>query len=370
MQRSIEEAAIATLGYLMTLIGEGTRPDAAKSALRPLQQRYPDIRLQLVWEEDVFDQRMHYDALLTVPGSGIISMSYCNEKEKPWPLRGVQRWSDKNLLRVNNTVMEIDQAVAYIDFIWEGARIADRLVSACLIEEEIERNPITISDQELQAAMDNFRKQRNLYRAEDTYRWMERRGLSHRALERLVKGEAMVGKLRDCIIANGVEPYFVAHSADFDTVRVARLFVSDDATARTLCERIRSGEVAFFDEAQRQFLASHQLRPPGDLFAKFQRRESPPEFREALFQASAGSVLEPLREENGYVINYVLSLSPAVLDNATAESIRNLLFEQWLEERRKAAVIEWLWGNSAKTSPGDKPPIPTSSSDARIEGKQ
>jgi putative peptide maturation system protein len=360
MQRSIEEATIATLDYLMTLIRDGTRPDAAKSALRPLQQLYPDLGMQLVWEEDVFDQRIHYDALLNVPGSGIISMSYCAQEEKPWPLRGVQRWSDRNLLRVNDTVMEIDQAIACMDFIWEEARVTDRLVNACLIQEEIKRNPITISDQELQVAMDTFRKQRNLYRAEDTYRWMERRGISHRALERLVKSEATFGKLRDRLVGNGVESYFATHSADFDTARVARFFVSDNATARTLCDRIRSGEVSFFDEAQRQFLASHQLHPPGDLFASFQRRESPAEFRETLFHASVGSVLEPLQKKNGYVIICILSLSPAVLDNATAESIRNLLFDQWLEERRKGATIEWLWGNATKTSPGGKAPTPTS----------
>jgi putative peptide maturation system protein len=359
MQRSIEEAAIATLDYLMTLIREGTQPDAAKSALQPLQQRYPDLSLQLVWEEEVFDQRMHYDALLSVPGTGIISMSFCNEKEKPWPLRGVQRWSDKNLLRVNDTVMQIDQAIACMDFIWEEPRIADRLVNACLIQEEIERNPVTISNQELQAAMDSFREKRNLHRAEDTYLWMERRGMSHRAFEGLVKSEVLLGKLRDRLVGNGVESYFAAHSADFDTVRIAQFFVSDDATARMLYERIRSGEVGFFDEAQRQFLTSKQLHPSGELFAKFQRREAPTEFRETLFQSSAGSVLEPLHDKNGYAIICILSLSPAVLDDATAESIRNLFFDQWLEERRKTAAIEWFWGNTTKTSPNGKTPIPT-----------
>jgi putative peptide maturation system protein len=349
MQRSIEEVAIATLDYLMTLTREGTRPEEAKSALQTLQQRYPDMRLQLVWEEEVFDQRMHYDALLSVPGSGTISMSYCEDRAKPWPLRGVQRWSDKNLLRVNDTVMQVDQAIACMDFIWEEARVIDRLVNACLIQEEIERNPITIAKRELQVAMDTFRKKRNLDKAEDTYRWMERRGISHQALERLVKSEAILGKLRERLVGNGVVAYFAEHSADFDAVRVARLVVSDHATARILCERIRSGEAAFFEEAKRQFLACKQY-PPGDLFATFQRREASAELREILFQSRPGTVLEPRCERNGYAVICVLSVTPAVLDNATAESIKNLLFEDWLEKRRKTAAIEWFWGNATKTT--------------------
>jgi putative peptide maturation system protein len=350
MQRSIKEAATATLDYLMTLIGEGTQPDAAKSGLQPLQQRYPEMTLQLLWEEEAFDQSMHYDALLRVPSNGIISMSYCDERAKPWPLRGVQRWSDKNLLRVNETVMQVDQAIACMDFIWEEARITDRLVNACLIQEEIEKAPITISDQELQVAMDAFRKARNLHKAEDAFRWLERRGISHQALERLVEGQAMLVKFRDNLVGNCVETYFAAHSADFDTVRVARFFVSDEATARSLCERIGSGEAAFFEEAQRQFFASKQLRPPADLFATFQRREAPAEIREILFQSSAGSVLEPVREKNGYAIIRILAITRAVLDTVTAEIVRNALFEQWLEKRRQAAAIEWLWGNAMKTS--------------------
>ena len=232
------------------------------------------------------------------------------------------------------------------------ARITDRLVNACLIQEELQKNPLTISSHDLQMAMDAFRKARNLYKAEDTYRWMESRGLSHQALERLVESEAVVVRLRDNLVGNDVDAYFAAHCSDFDTVRVARFFVPDEATARSLCERIRSGEAAFFEEAQRQFLASGHLRPPADAFALFatvQRREAAAAFREILFGSSLGSVLEPVRESNGYAIICVLSMSRAVLDTVTAEIIRNILFETWLEKRRQAATIEWLWGNVSTT---------------------
>src|SRR5262245_20981737 len=102
MQRTVEQAVVDTLDYLMTLIRDRTRPDAAKTGLRPLQQRHSGMGLQLIWEEETFDQSIHYDALLSLPGNGTISMSYCDDHAKPWPLRGVQRWSDKDLVRVNN----------------------------------------------------------------------------------------------------------------------------------------------------------------------------------------------------------------------------------------------------------------------------
>jgi len=37
---------------------------------------------------------------------------------------------------------------------------------------------------------------------------------------------------------------------------------------------------------------------------------------------------------------------PASLDAATRRTIAKLLFEEWLEERRQAAHIEWNWGSA------------------------
>jgi putative peptide maturation system protein len=350
MQQSVEQAVTDTLGYLMRVTQEGARPDAAKSGLREVQQRHSSIDLQLIWEEEAFDQSVHYDALLSIPESGTISLSYCDYRAKPWPLRGVQRWSEKDLLRVNNTVMQVDQAIACMDFIWDETRIVERLVNACLLQEELEKNPIPISNQELQLAMDRFRKARKLHKAEDTYRWMERRGVSYESLERLVEGQALLTKLRDKVVGNRVEEYFDTNSAQFDTTRVARFLVADETSALDMCRRIRSGEIDFLQAAQNHFITAKQSRPPKiELFTTIQRREASPELRESLFQSEPGSILGPVREENGYVILRVLSMVRATLDDATRDAIKNILFEEWLEKRRRTASIEWLWGNASNT---------------------
>jgi hypothetical protein len=45
-----------------------------------------------------------------------------------------------------------------------------------------------------------------------------------------------------------------------------------------------------------------------------------------------------------YRVARVLRLTPARLDEATAAAIKQLLFDEWLAERRRAARIEWYWG--------------------------
>ncbi len=189
-------------------------------------------------------------------GDGTASLSFCPDRAVPWPLRGAHRWSDKDLLRVNDTVLGVDQALAALDFIWDEARITDLLVNACLVREALDKDPITLSDEELQDALDAFRRGRKLYTAEDTHRWMKRHGLTHEKVEALVADEAIVARLRQRVTAGRLDAYFEAHRADFDLAMLARIEVPDEGDARRLADQVRSGELSFFDAAQQQFLRS------------------------------------------------------------------------------------------------------------------
>src|SRR5215475_11356528 len=132
MENAVGQTVIDTLDYLMSIVRDGTKPEEANSGLRPLQRRHSDVAVHLVWEEEAYDRSHHYDALLNLPEGGTVSISYCEDRVKPWPLRGVLRWSDADLVRVNNNVLKVDQAIACLDFIWDEAHITDRLVNVCL----------------------------------------------------------------------------------------------------------------------------------------------------------------------------------------------------------------------------------------------
>jgi putative peptide maturation system protein len=186
MKEAVEQPLLETLDYLMTLVREGARPAEARIGFGLLQRLHGDFSMQLLCEEEAYDRSVHYDALLSLPEGGTVSLSYCDDRAKPWPLRGLQRWSEADVVRVNETVLSMDQAVACIDFIWDEASISDRLVNVCLIQEELDRHPVEISDRELQTAMDGFRRARGLFKAADTRRWLERRGLTHHEFEQLV----------------------------------------------------------------------------------------------------------------------------------------------------------------------------------------
>ncbi len=349
MDGPVSEILNDTLKLLTALARDGARPEEARVRLRSLQEDHPACAPELVWDVEPYDNSVHYDALLRLPDEGTISLAFCPDRALPWPLRGVQRANERTLVRVNATRLSVDQAVAYLDFVWDEARLVDRLVNACLIREELNRGWVEPTDAELQAAMDAFRRSQGLYRAVDTRQWLERRGLTEQQLVNLVTDQAAVRALRTRVTAGRVEAYFEVHRAEFDTVSIARIEVADLNRATETAARIRAGDLDFLTAAQAYFLsAAESSSRPGSTFAVLERGEAPEELAETVFAAAPGTTVGPIASEtgSGFVVAQVLSFAPARLDPPTRSAIEQQLFNEWLEERRATATIEWNWGDA------------------------
>ncbi len=352
MNSTLQQTISDTLEYLMTMIREGIRPQEAKARLRLLQQQNPDTGINLVWEQEAYDGSVHYDALLRLPEGATVSMSFCPDRALPWPLRGAHRWSESELVRVNNSVLRVEQAIACLDFLWDEAPVVNRLLNVCLIQEEFDRDPIELTDAEMQTGMDSFRRAHKLFTAEDTYLWMQQRGMTHEQLERLVADNLAVARLRDRVSEGRVESYFEGHHADFDTAHIARIEFADEESARRTHQQILAGEVDFYQAAQNNFLAAAERSEKAErsLFASIRRNEASEELGAAIFDSAPGEVIEPARVADGYTVARVLALTPAQLDEPTQAAIKEIIFDEWLAERRRAATIEWNWGNSERAS--------------------
>jgi putative peptide maturation system protein len=232
---------IDTLGYLRQLQADGVTPPAAVAGIACLSERHPDTPVDLVWLEEPYDRSVHYDALIHLPGEGTVSLSFARNQDLPWPLRGVQRWRDRDLARVNDVVLTVDQAITQLDFVWDQAPIVRRLVDACLIQETLQREPIDVDEVDLQEAMDAFRRARRLFGAEDTHRWLADQGLSSDKLEQLLTDQATLRKLRERVAGGQVDTYFQQHREEFAEVALLRLDFADQQRASAAVETARGG---------------------------------------------------------------------------------------------------------------------------------
>jgi putative peptide maturation system protein len=338
-----QQSVLSALEWLVSLSRDG---------IRLLREQHADTPMQLLWEQEAFDGFVHYDALLGLPEGGTVSLSYCPPRALPWPLRGVHRWSDADLVHVNGRILKVDQAVALLDFIWDEARLVESLLNACLMEEALEREPIELSDAELQREMDGFRIARRLYTAAKTHRWMERHGINHRTLEQFVANQAVAARLRERVTAGRVDEAFAARKTEFDTFRIARLDLPDEQSARQVSNRIRHGEVGFYEAAERCFMDNpgRTSAPSRPLLQVIYRRQLPRALADAIVAAPPNEVVGPIRTAEGSTLVRVLSITPACLDEPTRCAIQETLFADWLAERRRAATIEWCWGHARRTT--------------------
>jgi putative peptide maturation system protein len=343
------------LAYLTALAAEQANPAAAQRRLHKLRSSHPAAQLRLVWQREQYDGSLQYDLLITHASSGTVSMSYCPDRALPWPFRGGQRASERLLLRVNRAEMELDNAIACLDFLWDESPLAERLVTACLLREELEQHPVELDETELQHAMDAFRRARGLLTTAATRQWMARRCLSHRDLEELVAGEAAVARLRKRKTAGRVRRYFERSRCGLDSFRVAELVFASRVEAGRAAAEIQAG-CDFYAGAERA-LAAGVASSPGGFIRTLRRDELPPQVAEHAANAPTGTTIGPCSTAHGHSLIRVLAVERAVLDEPTTELIERRLFADWLDERRRSARIEWFWGNAARTAAENNAPL-------------
>ncbi len=340
MNESLLAAVRDALASLVRWREERLPPEQAQESFQSLKARHPDHWMNMIWEQETYGNTVHYDILLANEG-GTWSLSHCADEEVPWPARGLQRINESLVLRVNDDPVRINQVITSLDHAWSTLHIGRHLINMSLIEQALRDSDLEVTDEELAAALVDFRKRRRLFSVEQVERWMVEHGTTQVQLEKNLREDVAREKLRRRVAAGREEAWFERHRADFERIQVARLYVQDRAEALRLYERLRDSPEQFLEVAQVSFL---ERGGTGDLFATLRRGELEPEQAALLFSTEPGQVAEPIPSGAGYELVRVLRFHPARLDEATREKVRERLFEEWLAEGRRRARVEWFWG--------------------------
>lgn len=328
MNELFQKQWLELAGALIALEDENAEPEAAMAKIRAFRERNAGADVDLVWDRDPYEHRAHYDALLGFEGRGTLSVSFCPDRGLPWPLRGAQRWSEYELVRVNQTLLRVDEAIELIDFVWNEEPLMRRLIDTCLIWETLAREPVEVSDEELQAEMNAFRQRHGLHTAAATIAWMADHGLDQSRLEHHLEGEVARKKLRSRIAAGRVEDYFASRRADFDRAVAVELRAADRE------EAVRWSKLSRAELLERAAASFGAGREP---FLRARRSERP-----ELFAHPAGAVIIDGADR----VCLLLSIERAELDARVHAEIEDALFDAWLRSRREKARIEWNWGRT------------------------
>lgn len=349
MHENTQKALLDVASYLDSVVERRLAPDEASAALAALRQRHPDASIELVWEDQAFDGSYHYDALIRPASGGTLSVSVCADDSLPWTLRGLQRWRDSDLLRVNGTVLSVESAVAQLEMLWEQGPLMRRLIDSCIIEAELKRNPVEATSADVQHALDGIRRGRGLLSATAMRAWMQDSGTTSQQLEDIALRLARALKLRNRIVGHEVDRYFASHATEFDTIHAAVVQVPSEALARQILESIDSAEGGLVAAAQNAFVNDPAGRT-ALTFRKDVRYRFGTEGAAQLLDAKPGSLLGPMPGPAGFTLLQLLSVRAAQMDDNMRNVVEARLFDEWLAKQRRAARVEWFWGNTNRTA--------------------
>jgi putative peptide maturation system protein len=343
MSNSAAICAIAE--YVQSVTLRQPSNDDAQAELSALTEAWTGLRARVVSSCEEYDSSRHFDVLLT-DADGTYTVSFAPAGGLPWPLRGVHRWNEGDLLRVNGTTLRVQQAIASVDFLWERDDLLDHLVNVCLVDDELAaRAPFPVNDAELQARLDEFRRVRGLFTAADTHQWLAQHGVSHRQLERRLADALRVELLAEQVVGDAVAEYVKAGKSNLGMFPVMLASARSPEDLHELTHRtadlaswltwavtphgnrreVRCHRVDAFDAAPSLAVLAADDVPVGTVSQVFPHRDA------HALACKLGPTEQP-------------ETSPEL-----TRRVRDRLFADWLAERRRRADVEWYWGSRAVT---------------------
>jgi putative peptide maturation system protein len=338
------EAVADLCGFVTRATLAGSTPDQARAALAELADRWPELTIRLVASAEAYDGQVHFDALATAP-EGTCTVSFAPAGGLPWPLRGLHRWSEQDVLRVNGTVLPVEQAIACLDFVWDRPHLLRHLIDVCLVEEELDRRGRGgIDDGELQRELDRFRRARGLLTPAATHAWLAAHGLTHEQLERQLADQVRVSRLVRELFDDEARRLAREQRGRYARLPVAVATAPDERPVRELRNRLGAG--AGPPAVPLDWLAGGG---PGEREVRHATvgREDVPEPVVALFadEAPAGAVTGVYPSDGRHAVAVKLGPAvPAEPTEHTVDRVRQHLFRDWLRDRRTTADVEWYWG--------------------------
>lgn len=318
----------AILGILREVAQERLAPAEARQRFMHLRNERPELDLELLWQQEIGDGSIHYDAVLRLSGEATVTLGYACDSGLPWILRGLHRWNDGDLGRVNGRRLTVATAVEALGLDAIDTSPAQRLIDGCLLDEAFERHGIEVPALELKEALTRFRKARGLMTRKQTEAWLAERRITQGALEDHLRRELGRPKLTARIAVDGT----VGVSC-FDTAWLQRVSMLDEQQALVAYAAVDGGKLTMEALAEREFLSA--TGPTPAFHWRVHRSELPAEDAHLLFSAAPGSLL---RLSHGPRVDIVRMLRIERAPEGEAA------LDGWLAEQRRSAHIEWYWG--------------------------
>lgn len=335
MSTSFEQALSDAVSLLKELPRDRSSIQIALARISRFRASHRGVRCDLLVDQPPGTSEAGYDILLGAPEGGTVAVSWRPDQGVPWTVQYSDHWAANLVLTVNKHQTTIQSALIYLRTVLNRKPdLMNDLINKLLIQEAIDESPPAVSIKETEKAVNDFRLRHGLYSAVAMRQWLDEMSLTMAALRELAAHNVSARKIKKRVTAHMVRPYFDAHHNDFEILTIFRVQAPSKTVAVAITKVARPSGL---------WMALHKkgslLPTPNGQLATKHARELPQSFA----SASPNMIIGPERSPEGYWVGQLLQRRAARFDSSTRATIEDLLFDDWLAERKKQSTIRWHW---------------------------
>ncbi|WP_275695619.1 peptidylprolyl isomerase [Ferdinandcohnia quinoae] len=232
-----------------------------------------------------------------------------------------------------------------------GTDALESLISNKIVELEVKKEKITVSDKEMDSELDALIE---AYGGEDALKSsLETQGFTMEDVKDDVKFYIQTKKLlepRVEVTDDEIKTYFEENKDSFATpeqVKASHILVEDEETAKEVKKKLDEG--ANFEDLAKEYSTDSSAESGGDL-GYFSAGDMVEEFEKAAFSMKIDDISNPVKTENGYHIIKVTDKKAATAANYedSKDTIKETIYDQkindeystWLTEKMEEYEID------------------------------
>lgn len=218
-----------------------------------------------------------------------------------------------------------------LSYLRRSCKIAEVMVQAeqdAVILALCEQLEVTVTEEELQAAGDQFRKKHRLLGASETIAWLAEQRITVEDWSEGIRVALLGQKLKEHLFGESVDASYINHRDNYRRVALSQILVRDLAEATRLVKALQADKSAFCSLALEASKGKQSKEQGGFVGVRF-LAELMPEITQALTVAQEGEVIGPVHTKLGFHVLKLEKWMPTNLSEVR-EQVIDSLFQAWL----------------------------------------
>jgi parvulin-like peptidyl-prolyl isomerase len=188
---------------------------------------------------------------------------------------------------------------------------------------------IVVSDEELQAAGDEFRLKYKLLGASETLAWLEHQRISAEDWTQGIRVRMLTQRLKEHLFADAIDSHYLSNRDEYHRAALSQIIVSEMSKALHIVQTLKAGKESFSAIALEHSKAQPSGKQGGFVGVRFLSTLMP-EIREAVIGSKEGEIIDPIKTRLGYHVIRIEKLFPPVLSESVREEILEIFFQAWV----------------------------------------